>query len=43
MEIYKVGNEEVSKQQLEEMKKNPNVKLVEISSGVYKVLTKLQG
>lgn len=43
MEIVIVDNHEVTKEELQEMKKDKSIKLKEISPGVFKTLQKLKG
>lgn len=41
--LYEVNGQPISKEQFEEMQRNPNIKLVEISPGKFKTLQRMHG
>lgn len=42
-QLIEVDGNKVTKEQFEEMTKNPNIRLKEVSPGVYKTLVKMEG
>ena len=42
-QLIEVDGNKITKEQFEEMMKDSNIRLKEVSSGVYKTLTKMQG
>jgi hypothetical protein len=43
VQLIEVNGQMISLQQFQEMQKNPNIRLKEISSNKYKILEKLEG
>jgi len=42
-QLYEVNGQQVTKEQLEEMKKDSNIRLVETEPGKFKILEKMYG